>query len=47
MGNSDSTFFSTASESWSNPHLVPKVTDKPKNDPNYGFKEPRAERGIY
>lgn len=46
MGNADSTYYSTVFESWRTPELVPKVTDKPKHDPNYGFKETRTERGL-
>ena len=46
MGAADSTFFSTAIDSWRNPDLVPKVTDKPRHDPNYGFQEQRTERGF-
>ena len=46
MGNADSTYFSTVIDSWKNPDLVPKVTDKPKHEPNYGFAESRAERGY-
>jgi hypothetical protein len=46
MGNADSQFFSTVYESWTNPEVVPKSTDKPKFDPNYGFKSERTERGM-
>jgi len=46
MGNADSQFFATVYESWTNPEVVPKPTDKPKFDPNYGFKSERTERGI-
>ena len=46
MGNADSQFFATVYESWTNPEVVPKPTDKPKFDSNYGFKSERTERGI-
>ncbi len=40
------TSLSTIFQSWTNPELVPKVTDKPKFDPDYGFAEPNPTRGI-
>lgn len=46
MGSADSTFYSTVIDSWRNPELMPKVTDKPRHDPNYGFQEQRTERGF-
>jgi hypothetical protein len=46
MGNADSTYYSTIVDAWKHPDLVPKVTDKPKFDPNYGFAEERTPRGF-
>lgn len=46
MGAASSQHFSTIVESWSNPEGVPKVTDKPSNDPLYGFNKEREERGL-
>ncbi len=47
MGNADSTNFRTIYQSWTQPELVPKVTDKPKFDVDYGFAEPNPVRGFY
>jgi len=46
MGNADSTNFRTIYQSWTQPELVPKVTDKPKFDVDYGFSEANPVREI-
>ncbi len=40
------TSLKTIFQSWTNPELVPKVTDKPRYDADYGFAEPNPIRGI-
>ena len=45
MGASYGTLVSTIAESWTNPEVVPKPTDKPKHDLNMGFSNERTQRG--
>ena len=45
MGGAQSSYFNTITESWTNPDVVPKISDKPKHDSLYGFKSEREERG--
>jgi hypothetical protein len=46
MGASYGTLVSTVVESWTNPDVVPKTTDKPKHDPSFGFSNERTTRGF-
>ncbi len=46
MGASYGTLVSTVVESWTNPDVVPKTTDKPKHDPTFGFSNERTPRGF-
>ena len=46
MGASYGSLVSTNIESWTNPEVVPKMTDKPKHDANFGFSNERASRGF-
>ena len=45
MGASYGTLVSTVVESWTNPEVVPKPTDKPKHDTSMGFSNERTQRG--
>ncbi len=44
-GNASRSYFSTVYESWTHPEFCPPVTEKPKNDPQFGFSEERQPRG--
>lgn len=46
MGSGTSQYISTFTESWSNPNVIPNVTDRPKHDPLEGFDSGREERGF-
>lgn len=46
MGNDLGSFLNQTKLQFTNPEVVPPVNEKPQNDPLYGFKTERTERGI-
>ena len=47
MGNGFGALLSVTKDQFTNPDVVPPLNELPKNDPMYGFKTERTERGIF